>query len=373
MSPLTIQVFQYSTDSERFSMVQKMLIDGKYIIPNRMNNSEGKSIPCKKSTGKSVNLIRTSGIKHAARRAAFILLLFLPVLPGSPEGPLYGGDTIIPPKQFIVWAHSDIQPRNEQEKEYYITALRDVRDNIVIPDIAVFGGDIVQHSRYRSMFRWFMEVRKTVPVKEWYEIAGNHEWRAIDDYRGIVRRDLHYAVRKGNILFLFMSNEGPGRRSFISDDTFRWWEEKVRTGGNNIIITVTHGNLEESGLISSNLERLTIINSERFRKVLRRHKVDLWISGHSHFPGWMPKMHYRNDDLGGTVFIDTGSIRRDFMTSVESRFLFFTPGSDTAILRYRDHLHQNYFTFSGYRIPLSHRFTNTHVPETTYPGNPAGK
>jgi hypothetical protein len=224
------------------------------------------------------------------------------------------------------------------------------------PDMAVFGGDIVQHSHFREMFLWFMEVRKILPVREWYEIAGNHEWRAINEYRTIVRSDLRYAVQKGNILFLLMSNEEAGRRSHISDDTFRWWEEKVRTGSGNIIITVTHGNLEGSGLISSSLERLTIINSERFRKVLRQHRVDIWISGHSHFPGWMPKMHYRNDDLGGTVFIDTGAIRRDFMTSIESRLLFFTPGSATAILRYRDHLHRSYFTTSGYRIPLSHPF-----------------
>ncbi len=295
------------------------------------------------------------------------------ILTGGIRDDAYSGVHDISPKPFVVWAHSDIQPRSEKEKRNYIIALKDIRDNTATPDMALFGGDIVQHSHFRNMFLWFMKVRKTVPVTEWYEIAGNHEWRAINDYRSIVRRDLHYAVRKGNILFLLMSNEEPGRRSFISDDTFRWWENMVRTGGDSIIITVTHGNLEGSGLISSNLERLTIIISERFRKVLRQHKVDMWISGHSHFPGWMPNMHYRNENLGGTVFIDTGAIRRDFMTSIESRMLFFTPGRATAILRYRDHLHQNYFNIKGYSIPLSHPFIPDHHPGAGSSGTAAVK
>ena len=294
---------------------------------------------------------------HRLKAAVLLpLVLLCALFTDSMATQAFGGERSQAPKPFVVWTHSDIQPRSSQEKQNYLTALRDIRDSMATPDMAVFGGDIVQHSHFREMFLWFMDVRKILPIREWYEIAGNHEWRAINEYRTIVRRDLRYAVQKGNILFLFMSNEEAGRRTHISDDTFRWWEEKVRTGSGNIIITVTHGNLEGSGLISSSLERLTVINSERFRKVLRRHRVDIWISGHSHFPGWMPKMHYRNNDLGGTVFIDTGAIRRDFMTSIESRLLFLTPGSDTAILRYRDHLHRNYFTVSGYRIPLSHPF-----------------
>ncbi len=267
-------------------------------------------------------------------------------IPGSPQprGASQG-------EPLLVWAHSDIQPRNENEKRTYEAAVRDMRDLNPRPGMALFAGDIVQFSNFRPVFTWFLKTRAAAGIPEWYEIAGNHEWRAIEMYKRLVRSDLHYSVRKGNVLFIFMSNERYGRRTFISDGTFRWWENLVRANQDKIIVTVTHGTLEGNGLTAANLERLCITDSRRFRDVLRHQKVDIWISGHSHFPGWLPRMHHRNEYLGGTVFIDLGAVRLDLLATSESRMLEFRPGSDTAILRYRDHVNRAWF--GQYGIHLS--------------------
>ncbi len=255
-----------------------------------------------------------------------------------------------------IWAHSDIQPRNENEKNNYETALKDIKENFPNTDIAIFGGDIVQHSDFEEIFLWYNSQKQKIHIPEWLEIAGNHDWRAIDLYKKYIRNELNYKSQKGNIIFILMSNERYGRKTFISDATFNWWKSIVISNQDKIIITVTHGNLDGSGLISSNLDRLNIINSSRFIEVLKTYRVDIWISGHSHFPGWMPDMHNINSELRGICFIDTGSIRDEGITGLESRLLVFKSGSDIAVLYYRDHTDKKNISGEGYNINLSHPY-----------------
>ncbi len=265
-------------------------------------------------------------------------------------------NSVNPDDYLTVWAHSDIQPRNENEKENYEIAAADINKNFPRIDVAVFCGDIVQHSDFNDIFLWYKSVKHKVSIPEWYEIAGNHDWRAINLYRNYIRKELNYTAQKGNILFIMMSNENNSRQSFISDATFNWWKSLVITNQDKIIITVTHGNLKGSGLISAKFDRLNIIDSSRFIEVLKSYKVDIWISGHSHFPGWLANTHYINSDLQGICFIDTGAIRKDSINSVESRLLYFKPGSNIALLYYRDHLNQRRLTCVDYKLILSHPY-----------------
>lgn len=274
----------------------------------------------------------------------------------------FKGYAINPGDFLTIWAHSDIQPRNEKEKEEYEIAAADIKKNFPYIDMAIFCGDIVQFSNFEDIFLWYKSVKQKTSISEWYEIAGNHDWKSINLYQKHIRKELNYSVQKGNILFIMMSNEGPGRQSFISDTTFNWWKSLVISNQNKIIITVTHGNLENSGLASSILDRLNINRSFRFIKILKEYKVDIWISGHSHFPGWMHNMHYVNADLQGVCFIDTGSIRKDFITPIESRLLYFKSGSNIAILQYRDHQNKRSLTNEDYEIMLSHPY----LPSDTF-------
>jgi hypothetical protein len=150
-----------------------------------------------------------------------------------------------------------------------------------------------------------------------------------------------------------ISNERPGKQTYISDETFQWWEDLVINNQDKIIITVTHGALEGSGIAASHLERLVIKDSERFSNVLKKYKVDIWISGHSHFPGWFPKMYLTNKNFGGTTFVDLGAIRKDFLTGSESRIFYFQPGSSIALMKTRNHYDRK-FNSDNFLIPLSH-------------------
>ncbi len=254
---------------------------------------------------------------------------------------------------FIIWAHSDIQPRSETEKIQYENAVADIRENFNKIDMAIFAGDIVQHSNFEEIFKWFLNTRREAPVNEWHEIAGNHDWRAIGLYRQYINNRLYYSVTRGNLLILMISNERPGKQTYISDETFQWWENLVINNQDKIIITVTHGALEGSGIAESHLERLVIKDSERFSNVLKKYKVDIWISGHSHFPGWFPKMCLTNKNFGGTTFVDLGAIRKDFLTASESRILYLQPGSSSALMKTRNHYDRK-FSSDNFLIPLSH-------------------
>ncbi|MCX7677858.1 MAG: metallophosphoesterase [Spirochaetes bacterium] len=257
---------------------------------------------------------------------------------------------------FVVWAHSDIQPRYEFEKKQYVNAVHDVKKLFPVISVAIVAGDIPQFTNLPKVFLWFLEVRKSARVEKWLEIAGNHDWRDIEHYKQLVNPLLNYSYEYGNLLFLCMSNEKYGRRTWISDATFAWWAHHVKTNQDKIIVTVTHGALQGSGLPASLFERLTIERSERFAQVLKNYRVDIWISAHSHFPGWLPDMHVVNTDLGNTIFIDVGAIRADYITNSESRFLLFKDGSSQMLLRYRDHTRGMFIDGGGYLLSLSKKF-----------------
>jgi len=240
---------------------------------------------------------------------------------------------------FVIWAHSDIQPKKNNHINDYIAAVDDIASEFNYIDIAITAGDIVEKKKADHIYRAYLKTRKKINAGGWFEIAGNHEWRNVEAYKEIINKNLHYSVRTGNLLLIFMSNSERGQMTVIPDHIFEWWKKKVTENQDRIIITVTHASLKHSGLIQSKmgLKRQFIKKSKRFEKVLKKYRVDLWISGHSHFPGYLPYTDYKNDKLGGTVFIDIGAIRKDFMAGIESRLLYLYPGSDRLIIKHRDH------------------------------------
>ncbi len=256
---------------------------------------------------------------------------------------------------FIIWSHSDIQPRDNDEKIHYKIAVDDTSNIFSSIDMALFAGDIVQKSEFEEIFNWYLDTRSKAPVKEWFDIAGNHEWRCIELYKEMINKDLYYSIERGNILILMMSNEERGKKTILSDQTFNWWAKKIQENQDKIIITVTHGALPGSGLTAGKIDRLSIEDPERFQKILKEYNVDIWISGHSHIPAWVPGTVIINSRLGGTTFIDNGAIRKDFLTSIQSRFLIFKEGSKSVQLKTRNHS-SGKFKSRDYTIPVKHSF-----------------
>lgn len=238
----------------------------------------------------------------------------------------------------IIWSHSDIQPRDFSDRESYETAVQDIIDNIPKPDIAIVAGDIVHQKDSAEDFKWFLKTRERAEIKEWYEITGNHDMKDYKNYMKYINKPPYYSVTRGNILMLFMSDENRHPPTFISDEAFRWWKKQVIENQDKIIITITHAYLKHSGLfLADKVESRTILDSERFEDVLRKYRVDLWLSGHTHIPSVFGFNETKIKEFNNTVFINISRIRRDMGFNPESRIIFLKKNSPVMLIKTRDH------------------------------------
>jgi hypothetical protein len=271
---------------------------------------------------------------------------------------------------FLVWAHSDIQFRNDEEKKQYEAAVQDVAVNIGHVEAAIVGGDIIQGATGTDPdpdFKWFLAARAKAPVTYWYEISGNHDARFQQSYDRFINKPLHYAVRFGSLLMIFLSDED-GRTSGteISDDAFNWWKDLVEKNSSSSIMTITHTNLDGIGFKFAIMKYRNIDRSERFLEVLKKAKVDVWLSGHTHSPSklGMNEILPQNNQYH-TLFLNIASIRKDFFFSqVESRFLIFKQGSNILTIRTRYHDRETFAGMRDFTIELSRPFVwNGKAPE----------
>ena len=287
----------------------------------------------------------------------FIPLLFLLIftLTSCRVGPstgkeLVAADWFVPEETLTVWALSDTHIKDEAHMKPFENAIEDVNDNVPDADMAINAGDVVNFPTVES-YDLYIKTREGSYIKEWYEIIGNHDYKT--DKGKIFREKLrgggdgHYTVEKGNILFIFMSNEDRGKATVITDETFEWWKDLVINNQDKIIVVTAHAPLQGSGIMFSAIKERQITDSKRFREVLKKYKVDLWLSGHLHIPQSLPDTLVRQDDLNGTVFIEISSIRPDLLgiKEPESRVLTFACSSDKLLVRSRNH--QRYFYTPG--------------------------
>ena len=239
-----------------------------------------------------------------------------------------------------LWALADIQPRNRVHKEAFEIAITDMNDNVPNIDMAIVAGDIVNETDEET-FDWYVQSRDGSYIEEWYEIIGNHDLKTDMGklFREKLREEVNYSVPKGNILFIFMSDSERGKPTEISDEVFRWWKDLVVNNQDKIIVVTTHAPLQDSGIPFSSLRDRQIINSERFTRVLRDYRVDLWLSGHLHLPHGMMNNIVEKDRLGGTTFVHISSIRPEVLglKESESRVFIFVCGSDKVLIRVRNH------------------------------------
>jgi predicted phosphodiesterase len=245
---------------------------------------------------------------------------------------------------------SDIQPKTLSGRRVFEQVVSDSVEAVPNIDVAVIAGDMLQARSQAEAFEWFFSARKQSPVRNWYEIAGNHDVRSGSVYRKYVSKPAYYGVRVGNILLLMLSDESTDSRTDISSEAFAWWRDMVKNNQENIIITVTHAQLRHSGLFGSFVPSRIIFDSERFESVLQEEKVAIWASGHSHLPHGMWGTFSIEKKLGGTCFVNVSAIRKDGFMDSQSRFLIFEEGSDIVWIRSRNHTKRCFD--SGLDIPL---------------------
>jgi predicted phosphodiesterase len=241
-----------------------------------------------------------------------------------------------------IWAHSDIQPRSPLEKNHYETAIADILENVPHIQAAIVAGDLVHRRDDSRMYHeWLAGIRHASGIPWWFEIAGNHDQNDIAMYLEYTGKPLHYAVRIGNLLIILMSDEIRSAVTDISDEAFSWWSDLVRDNQHMNIITVTHGALYGSGITSTINPTMRIERSERFVGVLKKYRVDLWLSGHSHLPSILSGKYNLHPDVG-TLFLDVSSIHRSRFSPVESYILVFRNGDERFAVLARDHENRRY-------------------------------
>jgi predicted phosphodiesterase len=255
---------------------------------------------------------------------------------------LVAADWYVPDETLTVWTLSDTHIKDEKHMKPFRNAVEDVNENIPNVDMAINAGDVVHFPTVES-YDLYIKTRDGSYIEEWHEIIGNHDYKT--DKGNIFReklrggRDVNYTVEKGNILFIFMSNEDRGKATVITDETFEWWKDLVVNNQDKIIVVTTHAPLQGSGIIFSAMDERQITDSKRFREVLKEYKVDIWLSGHLHVPQELMDTLVTKKDLNGTVFIQLSSIRPDLggIKEPQSRVLTFACGSDKVLVRSRNH------------------------------------
>ncbi|NIP29082.1 MAG: hypothetical protein GTN99_00310 [Candidatus Dadabacteria bacterium] len=271
----------------------------------------------------------------------------------------YSKSSYIRDNELKIWFLSDIQPRSDKERKDFERTVRDINENITDIDFAVVAGDIVDTTT-ESSFEWYLETRNNSYIKEWYEIAGNHDLKPDEGllYREKINNNLYYKVVKNNLLLLFMSDEKRSSASDISDNTFKWWKEIVTKNQDKIIFVITHAPLNGSGITFSSFNRRNIVDSKRFTRVLNKYAVDLWISGHLHIPHSITNNFTTKSNFNGTMFLNISSIRREMLgfKDSESYIITLTCGSNLAQIQSRNHTRGRFNKKQIYNYKLKKKY-----------------
>ena len=269
---------------------------------------------------------------------------------------------------FVLWAFADIQPRNRTEEKSFENAVSDIEKNNIYISAAIAGGDMVQMSSSSDpdkQWQWFYDSIRPLNIKHLYEIIGNHDARNIPAYFRYTGKPLHYSVRFGNLIIILLSDEKNSSGTDISDKAFFWWKDVVESNQDKIIITVTHSHLGGTGFAYNFPRYRNVMNSERFTEVLRKNRVDFWLFGHTHVPYILKGKERKLPQLNNTLFINIAAIREDyFLSSSESRFFYFQPGSENVIIKTRDHGKNKFVDSIELKVKLKYKFVyNGEEPE----------
>lgn len=259
-------------------------------------------------------------------------------------------------KRFVLWMLSDIQPRDEAERIHFARTIDD-SNSISFPiDVGLICGDLLKSGSKDEDYKWFLDTREQSKVRYWYELAGNHDVRSKKYFQKYFPIPEYYGVLIGNILILVLSDTSVESHSVISDEAFFWWRDQVITNQDKILITLSHAQLSESGLAGSSLESRTIKRSQRFEEVLRKYRVAIWASGHTHLPPTMSGTVAMRKPLGNTLFVNVSPIREELLIDSHSRFFYFYVDSNILWIRSRNHKQKVFVEGLDFPIILKKKF-----------------
>lgn len=260
-------------------------------------------------------------------------------------------------KRLVIWMLSDIQPQTVQERIFFENAIEDVQANVEKIDMAVMAGDLLKSRSKSEAYIWFLNTRERAGLTHWYEIAGNHDVRSGDVFQHYFPVPTHYEVVVGNVLLLLLSDQSVASKTEISEESFNWWADKVRANQDKIIITVSHAQLRNSGLLGSMIKSRRIAGSLRFEEVLRQERVAFWASGHSHLPQSLSGTVALGKSFNNICFVNVSSIGEGSLMDSQSRFFEFTDGSDIVWLRSRNHTKRAFNQNLDFKLKMEKPFS----------------
>ncbi len=210
-------------------------------------------------------------------------------------------------------------------------------------DYALALGDLVQRGM-RNEFEKYCAVRNSSSIKQWYELAGNHEFDGMQDFYSLINKNRTYAVIDGNVVWVLISDEGPDSEGQIGNLTFQWIKNTITKHQDKNIIVCTHqlvrNTVRPRSESHSYFDRAGDYVVNGSTGILDTLRVDLWLNGHQHYFKYDPTvdMAVRTYPKGTTTFINVSSLNFNYNTGESQSFILsMTEGTKSIMAKRRIH------------------------------------
>ena len=242
------------------------------------------------------------------------------------------------PEKFYIWLSSDPHTGNAEDNtyKYVMTSLNDTLDFFPVWEVGIINGDVTEDGDYIDWSKYIEQLnhtfnapnRTTPQVRESiYTVAGNHDqeissvfsywnWVNYSDPLGTnsstsfinnsrrpynisnATSPLYYEVIienitcRTNLVLLMISVDLNDTNEFSTnyypDGAYDWWVKRVENHTNDIILTFTHHELENSSLwAKGDGKQMLDVYSNQFEgylnNPLHNKSVDFWASAHWHW------------------------------------------------------------------------------------------
>ncbi len=237
-------------------------------------------------------------------------------------------------------------------------ALGDIKNNIGTIDYALVLGDMVETGSTEE-FQKYLSIRNTSGISQWFELAGNHEQGGILEYEKLINYHKTYAVRDGNLVWIFLSDELYSSYGEMGEKTYLWLKDTITKHQDKNIILCTHQLVKDTVRPLSDSHSYFdptgkyIINGST--GILDTLRVDLWLNGHQHYFVYDPELDIATKTLpkGKTTFINVASLNFNYNTQASQSFIFeIIKGKSEIVAKRRIHDLEIYDSNCTISIPL---------------------
>lgn len=293
------------------------------------------------------------------------------MLPLFAPMPLFADEANSPEKHIWLWsdAHISRDVGGKDGSAWLQMAIDDTVKALPQPAYTLVLGDLT-HGGSEEHLAAYAGIRSKAQTKHkmkpWYEIVGNHDWKGVEagHYAKLVRPERSYCLEDGNLLWILISAERAWSRGIISGKKQAWMEKIIGANQDKNIIVCSHQTVANTVRYTNPKGKYDIGRIlqpvDWIRKLLRKYRIDAWLSGHEHRSRRDHNMIRR---VGHTTFINIASVSHVYNTKASHSFMMtLSPGAREIKARCREHDTQRF---------LQQRFSTT-IP-MRFPLKPAGK